>query len=94
MLNQGMNQRLIAKALDRHPSVISREIARNCDGRNGRYNADLAQRKCIARHQQKPKHRRLDEQMRSYIIEPQESYCYHKRSKDRHCKNGKSRDQE
>ena len=68
MLKQGISQRIISETLNRHPSVISREIKRNCDGRSGKYNADLAHRKCLLRREKKPRHRRLDNPMRSYII--------------------------
>lgn len=68
LLTQGMSQRFIAASINRSPSVISREIKRNCDGRSGKYNADLAQRKCESRHELKPKYRRLDEEMKDYII--------------------------
>lgn len=68
MLNEGISQCVIARSLNKNPSVISREIHRNCDNRNGKYTADLAQRKCQIRHEQKPKHRRLNDEMKQYII--------------------------
>lgn len=69
MLLAGHTQSFIAASLGRDKSVISREICRNCDGRSGRYNADLAQRKCDLRHKEKNKHIKLTVEMRSYIIE-------------------------
>lgn len=69
MLSQGMSQCVIARTIDRNPSVVSREIKRNCDGRSGKYSADLAHRKCLSRHEQKPKYRLLDDQMRQQIID-------------------------
>jgi transposase, IS30 family len=68
LLSQGMSQRFIASTLNRSPSVISREIKRNCDGRSGKYSADLAVRKCQSRHELKPKYRRLTDEMKAYII--------------------------
>lgn len=68
MLGAGHSQSFIASALGRDKSVISREIRRNSDGRSGRYNADLAQRKCIQRHTEKKKHVKLTSEMRSYIV--------------------------
>lgn len=69
MLGAGHTQSFIAKALDRDKSVISREMRRNCDKRSGTYTADLAQRKCELRHQEKRKHIKLTSDMRSYIID-------------------------
>lgn len=68
LLNQGMSQRFIASTLNRSPSVISREIKRNCDGRSGKYSADLAVRKCQSRHELKPKYHRLTDEMKAYIV--------------------------
>lgn len=69
MLNSGHTQSFIAAALGRDKSVISREISRNSDGRSKRYSADLAQRKCDKRHNEKNKHIILTVEMRSYITE-------------------------
>jgi len=68
MLRAGHTQSFIASALGRDKSVISREIRRNCDGRSGRYNANLAQRKCDQRHAEKNKYTKLTSDMRSYIV--------------------------
>lgn len=48
-------------------SVVSRELRRNCDLRNGFYKADLAQQKCAARHQQKPKRIYFTHEIRAHV---------------------------
>lgn len=60
MLSSGYSQKSISEALGRDKSVISREIKRNGDGRNGDYRADLADQKCRDRHRKKPKATKLD----------------------------------
>ena len=60
MLKQGHKQKEIALAIDKNESVISREIKRNCDERNGVYRSDLANRKCEQRHSSKPKRIKFD----------------------------------
>lgn len=67
MLSSGYSQSEIAKVIEKNKSVVCREIKRNCDGRSGKYNHDLAQRKCMSRHENKPKFRRLTPEMLSYI---------------------------
>ena len=52
---QGIAQNKIAAEVGRCASVVCREIQRNCDKRGGEYKADLAERKCKARHSSKPK---------------------------------------
>jgi len=47
--------------------VFSREINRNCDKRSGKYQADLAQRKCEKRHREKPKKINLTAALKEYI---------------------------
>lgn len=69
MLQAGYTQVSISEALGRSKSVISREILRNRDGRSKKYIADLAQRKCDARHKEKNKRIKLTSVMRTYIIE-------------------------
>ena len=51
-------------AIGKHKSTISRELRRNCDGRSGRYDADLAQRKCERRQKGKPHRVRFTEEVR------------------------------
>jgi len=55
MLKAKYRQKQIAEAMDKDKSVVSREIARNCDKRNGNYDADLAERKYEKRRDSKPK---------------------------------------
>jgi IS30 family transposase len=55
MKKAGHQQKLIAEALGKSESAISREVRRNCDQRNGVYNADLAARKSAQRKKDKPK---------------------------------------
>ena len=54
----------IAAAIGKHKSTISRELRRNCDRRSGRYDADLAQRKCERRQKGKPHRVRFTEEVR------------------------------
>lgn len=53
---KGMKQKEIADTIVKDKSVISRELKRNCDQRNGEYRYILAQKKCDTRHAEKPKH--------------------------------------
>ena len=55
MISQGKSQTDIATTLGKDKSVISREITRNRDQRNGEYRFDLAVKK--ARERQKMKNR-------------------------------------
>lgn len=45
MLEKKISQSEIAATIGRHKSVVSREIRRNSDRRNGQYRSDLAQKK-------------------------------------------------
>jgi IS30 family transposase len=56
MKKQNYSQKEIAKAIGKDKSVVSRELKRNCDKRNGSYSSDLAQRKYNQRQKDKPKH--------------------------------------
>jgi len=67
MLKQGHKQKEIALATDKNESVISREIKRNCDERNGVYRSDLANRKCEQRHSSKPKRIKFDNRIRKIV---------------------------
>lgn len=59
MFSKGYTQISIAETIGKHKSVVSRELKRNSDARNGVYRHDLAQRKCAKRHKEKPKIRRF-----------------------------------
>lgn len=67
MKQQGCNNNLISLTIGRDKSVVSRELRRNCDLRNGRYNADLAQRKYESRMREKPKLIRFTEAVRERV---------------------------
>lgn len=64
---QGYKQIDIAIAIGKNKSVISRELSRNCDKRNGKYCHDLAQRKCDERHLKKIKKRLFTVPMQNYV---------------------------
>jgi len=49
------SQTAIANRINKHKSVVCRELQRNSDKRSGVYKADLADRKCLERHHKKPK---------------------------------------
>ena len=55
LLSENFSQRKIAEKIGKDSSVICREIKRNCDQRSGIYKANLAQKKCELRHENKPK---------------------------------------
>lgn len=55
MKQQGCNNSLISLTIRRDKSVVSRELRRGRDLRNGRYNAGLAQRKYESRMREKSK---------------------------------------
>lgn len=69
MLKQNYNQISIAKAIGKDKSVVSREIRRNCDKRNGNYCSDLAQRKYTKRQISKPKKIYFTTQIESMVVE-------------------------
>jgi len=49
--NQNFLQNKIAECIGKDKSVISRELRRNSDERNGLYKAELAQKKTDLRHE-------------------------------------------
>ena len=59
MCKEGYKKSAIAQAINKHKSVVGRELQRNCDKRSGLYHHDLAQRKYDKRQQDKPKHIRF-----------------------------------
>ena len=67
MRERGYSQTAIAKTIGKNKSVINRELRRNCDGRSGKYNGDLAQRKYEARLSLKPKQIRFTESIKQYV---------------------------
>ena len=66
-LDNKMTQSQIADYIDRDKSVVSREIKRNCDSRNGVYKAELAHKKAIERHKIKPKKIYFTEEIKDHI---------------------------
>jgi len=59
MLKSGYKQIEISRAIGKDKSVISRELKRNSDARNGKYRDDLANRKYAKRQKEKHKHIRF-----------------------------------
>ncbi len=67
MIQQGYKQIDIAKCIGKDKSVVSRELKRNCDARNGVYRSDLAERKYQHRLTGKPKHIVFDGRMQEEV---------------------------
>ena len=60
-------QQQVAEAIGKSASSIGRELARNCDGRNGAYTAALAGRKSAQRRKKKPRAVRFTAPRRAYV---------------------------
>ena len=69
LLTKGNTQEFIAKIIGKHKSVISREISRNKDKRNGKYSSCLAQRKYEKRVKEKPKKIRFTDEVKTKVNE-------------------------
>ena len=67
MYQNGKRKSEIAEIIGKDKSVITRELQRNCDKRNGKYDAGLAQRKCMKRHLEKRKKVLLTDAVKEYI---------------------------
>jgi transposase, IS30 family len=75
MKNKGFSRKEICSVIGKDKSVLSRELRRNLDKRNGAYKADLAQRKYEQRQAQKPKklyftqtiHGQVEAGLRAYL---------------------------
>lgn len=67
MYKNGASQKNIAIALGKNKSTISRELKRNCDGRNGQYRAALAQTKSDRRHKEKPKKEYFTNEIKQFV---------------------------
>jgi transposase, IS30 family len=67
LYQSGKTKTEIAAIISKHKSVITREIQHNCDKRNGKYDADLAQRKCEKRHADKAKNIALTQAVKDHI---------------------------
>lgn len=66
---KGFSRKEICKAIDKGKSVLSRELKRNADARNGEYRACLAQRKHEARQAQKPKRHYFTDEIQAKVEE-------------------------
>lgn len=67
--DEGFKQNEISKRIGKDKSVVSRELKRNSDQRNGKYRAELAQNKCDARHKTKKKHIRFTADIQDFVVE-------------------------
>lgn len=65
--NENYSQTEIAKRIGKDKSVISRELERNCDKRNGKYRALLAHRRCKKRHSDKNKIIYFTKEIKDYV---------------------------
>jgi transposase, IS30 family len=66
--SQGFSISSIARAIAKDKSVVSRELKRNADGRNGFYKAELAQHKTEQRHASKPKFIQFTPTIQSVVV--------------------------
>lgn len=67
MRAQGYSQKDISSAIGKDKSVVSRELKRNCDKRNGRYDYDLAERKYQKRQKDKLRAIKFSAEVRKYV---------------------------
>jgi len=67
MLKQGYKQIEIAVAIGKDKTVVSKEIKRNSDKRNGVYKHELAQKKYAKRQKEKPKQKRFTKNIQQAI---------------------------
>ena len=65
--NENYSQTEIANLIGKDKSVISRELKRNCDKRNGKYRASLAHRRCEKRHSDKNKIIYFTKEVKDYV---------------------------
>jgi IS30 family transposase len=68
MLKANYPRKEIALAIGKDKSVLSREISRNCDQRNGEYKSDLATKKYEQRQVDKPRHITFTSIIKGYVI--------------------------
>lgn len=69
MHQQKYTQTAIAQAIGKDKSVVSRELKRNCDLRNGVYKHELAQKKYDHRKASKPRKTKLNDGIKAHIKE-------------------------
>jgi len=67
LLAKGNTQTFIASTIGKCKSVISREISRNKDMRNGKYKSSLAQKKSEQRTKEKPKKIKFTEEVKTIV---------------------------
>lgn len=67
MYAQCYKQKDIAAAIGKAPSVVSRELKRNSDGRNGVYTSSLAQRKSDKRKVGKRKYLKFTKEIKLLV---------------------------
>lgn len=67
LYNENYTQTEIAARINKHKSVVCRELKRNRDQRNGTYKAILAEKKCKKRHKEKNKNVVFDQKMEAYV---------------------------
>ena len=65
---QMVSKSTIASSIGVNTSTVYRELKRNSDGRNGQYKADLAQKKCELRHEQKNKERAFTIEIQDFVV--------------------------
>ena len=66
-LSSKMSYSQIGDYIDKDKSVISREVSRNSDTRNGKYRAELAHRKAKGRHAAKKKKKYFTREIEAYV---------------------------
>ena len=64
---QKLSKPAIADRIGTSRSTVYRELKRNSDGRSGQYKADLAQKKCELRHQQKNKEKAFTSDVQDFV---------------------------
>jgi IS30 family transposase len=67
LYKENYSQTAIAERIEKHKSVVSRELRRNCDKRNGSYRAGLAHRRCEKRHSDKKKRIVFTKEIQDYV---------------------------
>jgi IS30 family transposase len=68
MLKANYSRKEIASAIGKDKSVLSREINRNCDQRNGEYKSDLATKNYEQGQAEKPRHITFTSTIKGYVI--------------------------
>ena len=69
LLEQGLSLTKIGESIGKCKSVVSRELRRNCDKRNGKYDPNLAQRKYDKRQKSKKKRCDFTDEIKQQVID-------------------------